>query len=66
LAENGFKKIISTLLVLIIFSCSNNYKVYIPIVLDGDDLIEAPKMMTDKHRENVILVLNFYNEKWKM
>ena len=29
-------------------------------------LIEVPEMMTEKHRENIIQVLKYYGEKWKM
>jgi hypothetical protein len=60
------KKIILILIILIMFSCQNNYREYIPIVLSGDELVEVPKMMTEKHRENIIHVLKYYGENWKM
>ncbi|CAD0009872.1 hypothetical protein FLACHUCJ7_04512 [Flavobacterium chungangense] len=48
------------------FSCDYGYKVYVPIVLNRDEFLEAPKMMTKKHQENVITVLKHYGEKWKI
>lgn len=42
------------------------YKKYVPIVLKQDRLIEAPNLLLKKHIKNVIQVLKYHNEKWKV
>jgi hypothetical protein len=61
-------------LLIIIFSCSPKdgftflfYKEYVPLVFDEKNgIIESKKILTAKHQENVIHVLEHYNEKWKI
>lgn len=55
------------------FSCSPKdsyislfYKEYVPLVFDGNAIIESKKLLTAKHQENVIHVLENYKEKWKI
>lgn len=66
-----FKSIIITFL---LFSCNtkqekstfNNFKEYVPQVFNGDRLIESPKMLTPTHQKNIINILDYYNEDWKI
>lgn len=65
------KSILFTFLILMMISCheknvDNDYVEYVPQVFDGNGLVEVPKMMTEKHQDNVINVLKYYGEKWKM
>ncbi|HHZ19115.1 MAG TPA: hypothetical protein GX391_01175 [Firmicutes bacterium] len=44
----------------------NSYIKYDPIVYKpGKGLVEAPKLNTMAHKENIKLVLTSYSEKWK-
>ncbi len=65
------KSIIFIFIILTTLSCHekgvvSDYKEYVPQVFDGHGLVEVPKMMTKKHQENVIHVLKYYGEKWKL
>lgn len=60
-------------LLVIMFSCSSKdgctflfYKEYVHLVFDGNDIIESKKLLTAKHQENVIHVLEYFKEKWKI
>jgi hypothetical protein len=46
----------------------SNYKYveYIPIVFQQDELIDARDLLSKTHIKNVIHVLKFHNEKWKV
>lgn len=44
----------------------NQFREYIPIVFQQDQLMEVPDMLSETHRKNVIHVLKFYGEKWKL
>jgi len=44
----------------------NNYKEYIPIVFQQDHLMDVPELLTQEHVKNVIHVLKYYDEKWKI
>ena len=63
--KSKLKKIILLSAILIAFSC-NRYRDYVPQVFNGNGLTKVPKMMTEKHRENVINVLKYYGEDWKL
>lgn len=38
---------------------------YIPLVLENEEIIEKPLLLTENHKLNMIQVLNYYDEKWK-
>lgn len=42
------------------------FREYIPIVFKQNRLIESPNMLSDIHVKNVIHVLKFYGENWKL
>lgn len=42
------------------------FREYIPIVFEQNRLIESPNMLSDIHVKNVIHVLKFYGENWKL
>ena len=63
--KTKLKKTILLFAILIAFSC-NRYREYVPQVFNGNGLVEVPKMMTEKHSENVINVLKYYGEDWKL
>ena len=44
----------------------NNYVEYNPIVFQQDHLMDVPELMTQEHVKNVIHVLKYYGEKWKI
>jgi hypothetical protein len=60
--------------VMLCLSCAGNneensppeYQKYIPQDFDGDKIIKAPEFMTPEHQKNVIHVLKFYGEDWKL
>jgi len=65
------KKLVLLVAILTMLSCRENndrsdYVEYVPQIFNDDNLAKAPKMMTEKHRGNVILVLKYYGEKWKL
>jgi hypothetical protein len=63
--KTKLKKTILISVILIAFSC-NRYKEYIPQIFNGNELVEVPEMITEKHRKNVINVLKYYGEEWKL
>jgi hypothetical protein len=42
------------------------YKEYVPIILKQDKLTETQNLLSKKHIKNVIHVLKYHNEKWKI
>lgn len=45
----------------------NSYVKYNPIVYKkGHGLVEAPKLNTTEHKENIKFILTSYSEKWKL
>ncbi len=69
--KTKLKEIILIITISFVFSCNdkaaiNGYKKYIPQVFNGNELVEVPKMMTEKHKKNVIQVLKFYGVRWKV
>jgi hypothetical protein len=42
------------------------YVEYIPIIFRQDKLVDAPDLLSKAHIKNVIHVLKFHNEKWKI
>ncbi len=47
------------------WSCTPSNE-FIPIVKVGDNLIGRPELMSDTLRTNIVQVLTYYNEAWKM
>lgn len=43
-----------------------HFKEYVPRVFNGDSLVEVPRLLTQKHQENVIKVLTYHHETWKL
>lgn len=58
--------ILSLLFVTGKFFYKHLYKEYIPIILLEDKLVEAPHLLSKKHVKNVIYVLKYNSEKWKI
>lgn len=53
------------ILLIGLWSCTS-FSEFIPVVRVGDELIDRPELMSDSFRANVVLVLSYYNEDWKM
>lgn len=62
------RKIIAFFIVLIcVFFLYRQYSYteYIPLVLEKDEIIEKPSLLTENHISNMIQVLNYFDVKWK-
>jgi hypothetical protein len=55
------------LLVIIIFkNQSDQFQVYSPKVFNGSKIVSDQGLNTHKHQQNVIKVLNYYKQSWKL
>ena len=54
-----------SLVIIGLCSCTPSSE-FIPVVKVGDTLIEKPELMNDTLRRNIVEVLTYYNEEWKM
>ena len=61
--KNATKKIFFFLFLLSFCSC---YRKYVPLVFDGNQIIEAPKLFSHEHQKNLIQVLDYYGKSWKL
>lgn len=63
------RKIIVFLIVLVsVFLLYREYSFteYIPLILEKEEIIEKPSLLTENHKLKMIQVLNHYDEKWKL
>lgn len=58
--------ILKAFLLLLVFSLHSCYNEYVPQVFDGNKIVESPKLMTEKHKKNIVKVLTYYDEDWKL
>ena len=55
----------TTIVIAGMLSCTP-YHEYAPVVRIDGQLFDKPELMNDPLRANVVLVLTYYNEDWKM
>ena len=58
-------RIILLVNVFTLISCSN-YVEYVPRVIENDKITKKPILMTLTHKKNIVEVLKYYNEDWKI
>ena len=58
------KNLILLFLILTFCNCTH-YSNYVPLEFDGENFIENKKLISEKHKENFIKVLKYYDENWK-
>jgi hypothetical protein len=53
------------LLLIGMWSCTPSNE-FIPVVKVGDNLVSRPELMSDTLSKNIVQVLTYYNEAWKL
>lgn len=59
------KQWLTLLLIPVLLAGCEQYAEYIPVEQQGDQLVENKALLTEKHRENIKRVFDYYNVKWK-
>ena len=51
---------------LVLIASCKRFKEYIPIVKSNDQLIEKPELLTQHDQNNIIQVLEYHREDWRL
>lgn len=44
----------------------DQFQVYIPQIFNGNKIVSGQSLINQKHQQNVIKVLNYYKQSWKL